>query len=115
MYLTGRSIERGTKAVKDLETEGLKPRFHPLDVDDRSSIDAFASFIKKEHGGLDVLVNNAAIAYKVLIIYEGTPPFCFVNIGLILFGAQSFGLNLYLSYPFFLFFLLLSASLLSGD
>lgn len=65
VYLTARSVERGNDAVKKLNKEGLKPRFHPLDVDDASSIATFASFLKKEHGGLDVLVNNAAIAYKV--------------------------------------------------
>ncbi|KAA0203611.1 hypothetical protein HAZT_HAZT008227, partial [Hyalella azteca] len=64
VYLTARSVERGTKAVEDLAKSGLKPRFHPLDVDDASSIETFATFLKKEHGGLDVLVNNAAIAYK---------------------------------------------------
>ncbi|KAA0203607.1 hypothetical protein HAZT_HAZT008224 [Hyalella azteca] len=64
VYLTARSVERGTKAVQDLAKSGLKPRFHPVDVDDASSIETFATFLKKEHGGLDVLVNNAAIAYR---------------------------------------------------
>ncbi|KAA0203609.1 hypothetical protein HAZT_HAZT008226 [Hyalella azteca] len=64
VYLTARSVERGTKAVEDLAKSGLKPRFHPLDVDDASSIETFATFLKKEYGGLDVLVNNAAIGYK---------------------------------------------------
>ncbi|KAF2365874.1 Short-chain dehydrogenase/reductase SDR [Trinorchestia longiramus] len=71
IYLTARSVERGTKAVEELSKKGLQPRFHPLDVDDASSIESFANFLKKEHGGLDVLVNNAAIAYKG----DATDPF----------------------------------------
>lgn len=44
---------------------GLKPKFHQLDVTDEKSLNTFHDFIKNEHGGIDVLVNNAAIAYKV--------------------------------------------------
>jgi short-subunit dehydrogenase involved in D-alanine esterification of teichoic acids len=36
-----------------------------LDVTDQKSLDKFRDFIKNEHGGINVLVNNAAIAYKV--------------------------------------------------
>jgi carbonyl reductase 1 len=36
-----------------------------LDVTDEKSLNTFHDFIKNEHGGIDVLVNNAAIAYKV--------------------------------------------------
>jgi len=71
VYLTARSVERGAEAVKQLESDGLKPRFHQLDIEDQASIDAFAQYLKKEHGGLDVLVNNAAIAYKA----AATEPF----------------------------------------
>jgi carbonyl reductase 1 len=44
---------------------GLKPRFHQLDVTDQKSLETFHDLIKNEHGGIDILVNNAAIAYKV--------------------------------------------------
>lgn len=69
VYLTGRSVERGTQAVEELAKLGLNPRFHPLDVDDGQSILTFADYLKKEHGGLDVLVNNAAMAYKVIYLW----------------------------------------------
>ena len=36
--------------------------FHPLDVADGKSVDAFAEWLGKEHGGFDVLVNNAGIS-----------------------------------------------------
>lgn len=64
VYLTARNEERGNAAVKLLERTGLHPKFHQLDIDDAESIANFAAFIKKEHGGIDVLVNNAAIAFK---------------------------------------------------
>lgn len=51
--------------MKDLEKEGLKPKYHQLDVEDQNSITALKDFFLKEYGGLDVLVNNAGIAYKV--------------------------------------------------
>ena len=47
-----------------MEAEGLKPKFHQLDIDSPTSIEALRKYIADTHGGLDVLVNNAAIAYK---------------------------------------------------
>lgn len=64
VYLTARDVNRGKNAVADLNKLGLKPEFHQLDIDDENSISAFANFIKGKHGGLDVLVNNAGIAFK---------------------------------------------------
>ena len=61
VYLTARDGSRGLEAVKKLENLGLKPRFHVLDVSDKDSIKNFADYIKTEHGGIDILVNNAAI------------------------------------------------------
>ena len=55
----------GHKAVEDLAKEGLKVSYHQLDIDNVESIRKCAEFIKSKHGGLDLLINNAAIAYKV--------------------------------------------------
>lgn len=49
--------------------EGLSVRFHQLDIDDEESITTFKTHLEETYGGLDVLVNNAAIAYKVRLIY----------------------------------------------
>lgn len=46
-------------------TESAKLRSHTLDITDTKTCAALAQFLKKEHGGLDVLVNNAGIAFKV--------------------------------------------------
>ncbi|CAG0894684.1 unnamed protein product [Darwinula stevensoni] len=71
VYLTARDEERGRKAVQELEKEGLKPCFHQLDIDDQKSIEKLRDFLQEKHGGLDLLVNNAAIAYKA----ASTAPF----------------------------------------
>ncbi|XP_029376278.1 carbonyl reductase [NADPH] 1 [Echeneis naucrates] len=65
VYLTARDIGRGQEAVKSLASEGLKPMFHQLDINDLNSIMAAASYFKEKYGGVDVLVNNAGIAFKV--------------------------------------------------
>lgn len=45
-------------------SEGLKPMFHQLDINDLSSITTAAAYFKDKYGGVDVLVNNAGIAFK---------------------------------------------------
>lgn len=65
VFLTARDVGRGEKAVADLKALGLNPRFHQLDVTDDNSIAEFKNFVEKNYAGVDVLVNNAAIAYKV--------------------------------------------------
>ncbi|XP_032524108.2 carbonyl reductase [NADPH] 1-like [Danaus plexippus] len=73
VYLLARNEERGLEAVRKLNKMGLKPEFHILDVSDKESIKKFADFIKTKHGGLNVLVNNAAVMdYKTVYpSYEG--------------------------------------------
>lgn len=61
IYLTARDENRGLEAVKRLKENGLEPVFHQLDISDKDSVKKFAEFIKAKHGGVDVLVNNAAI------------------------------------------------------
>lgn len=56
---------RGRAAVVELEKEGLHPKFHQLDIDDQGSIDKLKKFLSDNYGGLDLLVNNAGIAFKV--------------------------------------------------
>lgn len=65
VYLTARNEELGLKAVKELEDQGIKVSFHQLDIDNTDSINRFTKYIKDKHQGIDLLVNNAAIAYKV--------------------------------------------------
>ncbi|XP_034754654.1 carbonyl reductase [NADPH] 1 [Etheostoma cragini] len=64
VYLTSRDVSRGEDAVKTLAADGLKATFHQLDINDVNSIAAAAAYFKDKYGGVDVLVNNAAIAFK---------------------------------------------------
>lgn len=64
VYLTARDNGRGQEAVAELERLGCKPVFHQLDITDVKSVNSFKDFIKEKHGGMDILVNNAAIAFK---------------------------------------------------
>lgn len=60
VYLTARNCSRGEEAVRQLQEEGLSPRFHLLDVSDDHSVAAFAETIKKQHNGVDIVISNAA-------------------------------------------------------
>ena len=71
LYLTSRNETRGQEAVKKLADEGVKVLFHQLDIDDEESIKKMASFLKEKYDGLDILVNNAAIAFNC----DATEPF----------------------------------------
>ncbi|RWS25914.1 carbonyl reductase [NADPH] 1-like protein [Leptotrombidium deliense] len=64
VILTARSEERGLEAVNKLKADGLNPKFHQLDINDTKTIEKLRDFLQENYGGLDVLVNNAAIAYS---------------------------------------------------
>ncbi|XP_011632371.1 carbonyl reductase [NADPH] 1-like [Pogonomyrmex barbatus] len=65
VYLTARDTTRGLSAIKELEKQGFKPKFHQLDISDDDSVTRFRDYLQNIHGGLDVLVNNAGIAFKM--------------------------------------------------
>uniref|UniRef100_A0A8D1WML2 Carbonyl reductase (NADPH) n=1 Tax=Sus scrofa TaxID=9823 RepID=A0A8D1WML2_PIG len=64
VVLTARDVARGQAAVKQLPAKGLT-RFHQLDIIDLQSIRALCDFLHREYGGLDMLVNNVAIAFQL--------------------------------------------------
>ena len=64
VILTARNEERGLEAVKKLKDEGLTATFEQLDITDVESVDRFVEIIKTKYGGIDILCNNAGIAYK---------------------------------------------------
>ncbi|XP_039279747.1 carbonyl reductase [NADPH] 1 isoform X2 [Nilaparvata lugens] len=65
VYLTARNEELGRQAVEKLKEVGYNPEFYQLDITVAQSRDNFAKYLKETYGGLDVLVNNAGIAFKV--------------------------------------------------
>ena len=61
VVLTARDENRGAKAAKSLQDEGMDVRFHQLDVTDEASAKQLAEYLSVEFGRLDILINNAAI------------------------------------------------------
>ena len=64
-FCTARDEQRGKEACDKLVSEGLNPSFHQLDITSVSSIEKLQQYLLDKYQGLDVLVNNAGIAYKV--------------------------------------------------
>ena len=64
MYLTSRDVGRGKQAVEELNKLGCQPKYHQLDIDDESSVLKLRDYMSTNYGGIDVLVNNAAIAFR---------------------------------------------------
>jgi NAD(P)-dependent dehydrogenase (short-subunit alcohol dehydrogenase family) len=61
VVLTARDPKTGQNTAEGFRKSGRDVRFHELDVTSQKSIEKIMSFIDKEFGRLDVLVNNAGI------------------------------------------------------
>ena len=61
MLLTGRNRELAEAAASSLRREGTEVLARVLDVIDANGIRALAEAVQREFGGVDVLVNNAAV------------------------------------------------------
>ncbi|KAJ4965080.1 hypothetical protein NE237_016929 [Protea cynaroides] len=67
VILTARDEKKGVESVEKLKKSGLSDVvFHQLDVKEPASIASLAHFIKTQFGGLDILVNNAAVSGIIL-------------------------------------------------
>lgn len=63
VVLTARDAQRGLEAVQKLNKEGIENiDFHVLDVGNTDSVSALAAWLKQTYGGIDILINNAAIS-----------------------------------------------------
>lgn len=58
-----RDVAAGERAARSIADGGDRVSVRRLDVTDRASMDAVADELRRQHGRLDVLVNNAAIHY----------------------------------------------------
>ena len=61
VVVAGRSRERGDEALEALRADGLDADFRSCDVGDASSVSALVEEVVSSHGGLNVMVNSAAI------------------------------------------------------
>lgn len=60
VYLGARNEERGRAACNTLRGEGLRPELMVIDVGDDGSVQASADTLRARHGGVDVVISNAA-------------------------------------------------------
>lgn len=71
IFVLARNEELGLKALQKIyQTNNElqdKVQYHQLDITNVESIHHLADYIKKKHGGLDILINNAAIMFRVKI------------------------------------------------
>nr|XP_049708367.1 carbonyl reductase [NADPH] 3 [Helicoverpa armigera] len=81
VFLTSRDDARGKAAVAKLNELGFYPDYHQLDVTDTDSVAAFASYVKAKYGGIDILINNAAVCNcsELYLSYEETKYIIDVN------------------------------------
>ena len=66
VVLTSRNAEHergGLEAVSALNDKNLYPKYHVLDILDKESILKLRDHMSSTFGGLDILINNAGIAY----------------------------------------------------
>ena len=61
VVVAGRSQERGDEALEALRADGLDADFHPCDVGDAREVSRLVGEVVSSHGGLNVMVNSAAI------------------------------------------------------
>lgn len=60
VYLAARHAGRGHQAVTLLRDEGLAPRLLQMDIAEDESVRAAAEEVKARHGGVDIVIQNAA-------------------------------------------------------
>jgi carbonyl reductase 1 len=61
VYLTGRDPARVRNAADEIgRRESHRPEPHRLDVRSAEEVEAFASFVSERHGGVDIVISNAA-------------------------------------------------------
>ena len=63
VILTSRSTDKGQQAIKKLGYSQSQMVYHQLAVDEQSSVDKIADWVKNTYGRLDVLINNAGVNY----------------------------------------------------
>lgn len=61
VLLGSRNRDRGERAADELTSDGLPVAPVQLDVTDAASVAAVVAWLRREHGRLDMLVNNAGI------------------------------------------------------
>jgi NAD(P)-dependent dehydrogenase (short-subunit alcohol dehydrogenase family) len=58
----------GRRAVAEIEAEGGKADYVPVDVSDESKVEAMVQEVVDRHGAIDILINNAGIVLHKFIV-----------------------------------------------
>ena len=64
VVLTARDPARGEQAVAELVEGGAEAWFAPLDVCSADDIAALVDHMRSNHGGVDIVVNNAGVSFN---------------------------------------------------
>lgn len=62
-----RDLQKGFKAVNELEALGITARAIAYDANQPETVDAVYDYLDKNYGKLDILVNNAGVANEQLV------------------------------------------------
>ncbi len=85
--------ERGLRETMKLLPLGTKATKRKVDVRDRYAVEKWASTVERLHGGVDVIINNAAIAVRASIEDISYEDFRFVidvNLWGVIYGTKAF-------------------------
>jgi NAD(P)-dependent dehydrogenase (short-subunit alcohol dehydrogenase family) len=103
--LAQRAVAKGAHvAIADVNQVGLedtasairnstKLTVHNVDVRDRSAVEEFAAAVKREHGGVDIIINNAGVAARASIedcSYDDLELVIGVNLWGVIYGTKAF-------------------------
>jgi carbonyl reductase 1 len=61
VYLAARDLQRGRGAMEKLIGEGVRPELVALDIASNESVAEFAEVMRSRHGGIDIVIGNAAM------------------------------------------------------
>lgn len=70
VILVARTREKLETTLKEIEEKGGKASFYPCDVSDMASCDALVADVLRDHGRVDVLVNNAGRSIRRSIVHS---------------------------------------------
>ena len=85
--------EIGLRETAALLRGSVKVTVHAVDVSDRSAVERYAADVLAEHGGADVIVNNAGVTCKASlehIAYEDIEFVLGVNLWGVIYGTKAF-------------------------
>ena len=68
MLLVARTREKLEEVAKQVEERGGTAHVHPGDLSDLDDIERLASEVLEEHGGVDILINNAGRSIRRSVI-----------------------------------------------